>query len=68
MQFSFFLEILKEKSLLKAAKPRSQLDPCIFNKSAVSYCSLRITTIRKCAKGTKGSMNIPQGPELKQSQ
>lgn len=57
---------MKEKYLLKA-KTRSQLDPCIFNKSAVSflYCSLRIMTIRKCAKGTKGFMNLPQGPELK---
>lgn len=25
-------------------------------------------TIRKCAKGIKPGMNLPQGPELKQSQ
>lgn len=59
---------MKEKYPLKA-KTRSQLDPCIFNKSAVSllYHSLRIMTIKKCAKGTKGFMNPPQAPELKHS-
>lgn len=35
---------------------------------SLSYCSLRITTIRKCGKGTKGCMNLPRGCELKQSQ
>jgi len=59
---------MKDKYLLKA-ETRGHLDPCTFIKRAVSllHHSLRIMTIRKCAKATKGFMNLPQGPELKHS-